>query len=919
MSSRISLQQPYVVATLPRSKQAQYVVGEVYGGSPGSKKRKRSELAVGIHGEGVNLYDVSSSKLLTSYALPPGTSFFCPPYSSRSKTTKTKTERRTYVSTSGSEDQVTLFHDTTEGNSTAQSTTIAHKISQSKAPVVHLSALASSGLDAIKKSDIVIVKKDGEIQCLDGENLQLLWSSPATALGRASSMSMTNIEVEYAHITNAYSAGQGILKGRQDVFAVFPQEVTEDGFNPDIIIVITKSNVQEAGETVRTIHIVALPRKATTHLNGIIHSVESLLDAPLPIHTAPKKKITIGKASFSINVSAGILQILEAEVLTTLDLHDTFPKIQSEISTPGTGSFLRLSSTSIIMSTQQAISILNPKYESILATIKVDDEADKDSLKRKRDSDDKQRPRLDSPAQFISYYPKLGTALAISDNELVAVQVDLQPGQGSKSRAIGLLIDSLGCSDPQVVRSKPGKEPSHGKWLFVDHYLPGSMGMKEDAWIYITKEPERCVKDRDTSGFEKCLGNKFDQDWSTESSESHAETKVARIEPSEVDRRWILYALSKIFSWSHDLEGVYELSIVFYPPRLFRWLLQTGNMTILNIESALRQEIRASISGPIPAGELVNAIVKLDREMELLLQLVSSNLLGAAELLHAIRSLMETMDLFEIGDSSSPKQALLTIGEDAKLENGNVEEEVQKLEAEAEDDLQLAEFQLGEGSDVRGEALNVALSKLYTCPDSSITEALQTTFTSQETVSLIYILRVELAKGGWTGRYLDIMELDDDEIEAPDNSIILISSLLNNCVDTLAAGGWLTGNARLVNGDQTESEAFIGTLKMEVSAALEGIETAVYLKGLTSEMVRYGESVLKGIGHDDTGRMANSILTLPSGEKDLSTLPIGLKAERQISRLRVGAGGEIQRRSKRDIGQLKSKQVGKYTRERIVL
>lgn len=58
MSSRISLQQPYVVATLPRSKQAQYVVGEVYGGSPGSKKRKRSELAVGIHGEGVNLYDV---------------------------------------------------------------------------------------------------------------------------------------------------------------------------------------------------------------------------------------------------------------------------------------------------------------------------------------------------------------------------------------------------------------------------------------------------------------------------------------------------------------------------------------------------------------------------------------------------------------------------------------------------------------------------------------------------------------------------------------------------------------------------------------------------------------------------------------------------------------------------------------------
>lgn len=812
---------------------------------------------------------------------------------------------------------MTLFYDTTEGTSTAQSTTTSHKISQSKAPVVHLGALASSGLDAIKKTDILIVKKDGEIQCLDGESLKLIWSSPATALGRSSSMSMSNIEVEYAHITNAYSAGQGILKGRQDVFAFFPQEVTEDGFNPDIIIVITKSNVPEAEESVRTLHVVTLPRKATTHLNGTIHSVESLLDAPLPIHTPSKKKATVGKASFGINVAAGVLQILEAEVLTTLDLHDTFPKIQSEINTPGTGSFLRLSSTSIIMSTQQAISILNPKYESVLATIKLDDETSKESLKRKRDSDDKQRARLDIPAQFISYYPKLGIALAISDNELVAVQVDYQPGQGSKPRAFGLLIDSLGCSDPQVVRSKPGKEPSQGKWLFVDHYLPGSMGMKEDAWVNVTKEPERCAKSRDTSGFEKSLGNKFDQDWSTESSETPAE-KIAKIEPSEVDRRWILYALSKIFSWSQNLEGMYELSIVFYPPRLFRWLLQTGNMTVLNIESAMRQEIRTSLSGPIPAGQLVNAIVKLDREMELLLQLVSSNGLGAAELLHAIRKSMETMGLFETGDRS-PKQALLTNGEDVTLENGQAEEEVQRLEAEAEDDLQLAEFQLGEGSSVIGEVLNIALSKLYTCPDNSITEALQSTFTSQETISLIYILRVELAKGGWTGRYLDILEFDDDEVEAPDNSIILISSLLNNCIDALAAGGWLTGNARLINGDQSESEVFIRDLKLEISAALEGIETAVYLKGLTSEMVRYGDSVLKTRGPEDTGRTANSILTLPSGEKDLSTLPIGLKAEKQISRLRVGAGGEVQKRSKRDIGRLLSKQVGKYSRERIVL
>lgn len=50
-----------MVASLPRPidrSNGRYVVGEVYGGVPGSKRRKRPELTVGIDGEGVNLYDV---------------------------------------------------------------------------------------------------------------------------------------------------------------------------------------------------------------------------------------------------------------------------------------------------------------------------------------------------------------------------------------------------------------------------------------------------------------------------------------------------------------------------------------------------------------------------------------------------------------------------------------------------------------------------------------------------------------------------------------------------------------------------------------------------------------------------------------------------------------------------------------------
>lgn len=66
--SKFSVQPPHILASLPRPiniSNGRYVVGEVYGGAqPGSKKRKRAELAIGIDGEGINMYDVSSSLLV---------------------------------------------------------------------------------------------------------------------------------------------------------------------------------------------------------------------------------------------------------------------------------------------------------------------------------------------------------------------------------------------------------------------------------------------------------------------------------------------------------------------------------------------------------------------------------------------------------------------------------------------------------------------------------------------------------------------------------------------------------------------------------------------------------------------------------------------------------------------------------------
>jgi hypothetical protein len=165
----------------------------------------------------------------------------------------------------------------------------------------------------------------------------------------------------------------------------------------------------------------------------------------------------------------------------------------------------------------------------------------------------------------------------------------------------------------------------------------------------------------------------------------------------------------------------------------------------------------------------------------------------------------------------------------------------------------------------------------------------------------------------------------DEDLETSDTSIILISSLLKNCIDAVGAGGWLSGDAKLVNGDPFEAEELITSLKLEVSAALEGVEEAEYLKGLISEMVRYGDVVQKGVLKDlgkstkSTYSMHKKPVLLPSADTDFKTLPLGLKTENQISMIRVGAGGAIHGRTPRDVGRLRSRNVAKYSLERIVI
>lgn len=846
---------------------------------------------------------------------------------------KTKVERRTYVSTRGSQSGLTLFHETTNGLEAPTSLTKNSKSGNSQNAVVYLgtiTATRSSGTSE-NTTDLLAVKKDGEVQCYDGDSLEEKWTSPAAALSRDAAIPVDDLEVEFAQLTNAFSASQGILKGRQDVLAMFSQEIEEDGFNPEILVLITWSGERKS----RTLHIVNLPRRSSAYVKGMKYSVESLLAAEIPCESAN----TVTNPSYNLQVSAGILQQLHGDTLRTFDLSDTVPKQQSQITSVKAQSFLRLSSTAIMVSSNHSITVYNPKYRSRLASVGLEISSD-DSLKRKRTGNDVEERGSSHVCKLVSYFPKLGAAIAIVDNDLVGIQIEGQQDRHGRSRTAGLLIDSLGCAAKE--QSRPGrdgavstKKAKLSGMVTLDSFLPGTIGLGQ-PWAEKTADLDDLFAkgDCDESKFDEKIETHLGADWSEQSRMTNSERSDAmevsptgdvvkktatkrRFPPSDVDRRWILYALGKIFTWTASEEGAEpSLTISFYPLNTFMWLTSNGYMTVANIEAALRSSGTSVVS--IPPGQLVKTLVEIDPDMDLLYAVIAKNYLAAPELLHAIRKLMESLGL--LGENPGTKQGLLTNEGEVDLANVDVEMQVE----EAEKDLALAEYQLGPGSGIRGAALSLALSKLYSCPSDDITIALQTILSSQEIVCLIYLFRFELARGGWTSRYTDSLEqleMVDEDADIQDNAIILIANLLNNCIDAVGTVGWLSGEARLAHDDLFEAEELIASLKLEVSAALEGIEEAVYLKGVISELVRYADSFHRALPSQpkDSKKGSDAPIVLPSDDQDIRALPISLKAEKQISLFKIGAGGAVHKRTARDIGFLKSQKVGKYSRERIVL
>lgn len=886
-----------------------------------------------------------SQRLITSYPIPPQSVFTCPPSSTRWRVAKSRDAARyTYISTRDPKPQVTLFKDVLGTSGDTTSTTVTTKIDHAP-KLVHLSTTSPAGNDDhATTSDLIAVAEDGSVICFEGESLRKRWETSPEILRQdlAAVPKGSRLQVELVQAAPASEVVAGFFGGKQDAFAAFLPGDQDDGPGQDMLVLITKT-VGKGAET-RHLHILGMPSSDSQGSARLIQIHAS------PIPTAASNASQPG--SLRLDVNTGSLMELEEDAIVTYDLTTTIVKVENTLQVPGVESFVRLSKTSVLAARAETLDVYNPVFQSLQASVDISLESSNASK---------------SSFSLVAYFARLEIAVAVSGNSLVAVQLEAPRTRGKKRRSEGLLIDSIGRGIPQYRDSKKlktGGEADSPATSFSSN-LPGSVS--GGYWSEFTADVQianELLAANDLTGFESLMAQKFAIETKPITTngakdDAHSDQEQSKLpewilpatrsDYPYADRRWVLFAITRVFTWQDVPESGDEqtrLTCKLPQSNLLTMLIDAGHLTLSNLKSAFKDELRGIDDiDNILGSELPEVLVQVDPVFELLLSYLSSTKLGAVELLTAIRLIMRSLELVQDPTKIAPKLlAFESQGSEAidpdesavMADHSVVGHELDRLNQE----LETAEyFHLGDQSLIRGRSLSVALGKLSSCPRIPTIRVLRRSYKPEEILSLIYVLRMELVKDGWTTRYLDTTQLDkDDELEAPpDGSISLIADLLCRCVDAVGPGGWLINDAIVAAGagDHMDSADFLASLKLEISAALEGVQEAVFLRGIISEALRYGSSVQKAEAEmgqkarrGEGGATALVIRSAtPSGHDTGSSssgnkagdamLPLGMKAKERISAEKIISGGEVARRKKREVGHLVSQKVGAYSLERI--
>ena len=723
------------------------------------------------------------------------------------------------------------------------------------------------------------------------------WTAASrSAVQEAVAGHINKFNVEYVSCGSLVDFQEGIFKDRPEVFTALPKGIDNE---PSILVLLANSTSQHH-KARHLIILAVMPSAQNLELQKLI----PLDISPLPVASDHADQ---GPTSYEVDVQAGQLMELAGENLSIYDIRGAVPKNKSTVQLGGPGSFTRLSRPFLLSASSDTLFMYNHQYRSVHAKAPLDL------------SELPQEGQGARSCQLITFLRSQDLVVALVDNVLVSIQVE-PPSSHGKRRKEGLLIDSIGRGATVDIHSRKRVKGDVTTSEF-SRLMPGTMTKAYMAKYHKeTNAADKLLAAHEFAEWDEMLRKKFGlkkhDGGNSAGSQEVPEWDWETIDGSYpvADRRWILYAISQVFSVDATTaeHPVPVLRILLPDSNILTYLVVAGHLTMSNVLSAFRDEITVDSKGVAGlAGSLIHTLTEADPSMTLLLNYLQATKLGEAEILLAVRKLMLSMDLLRDTNKLNKMKLLASEAHDDKDE---YEMDLDELERE----IAVTEHYLGDEDSSRSRGLTLAFAKLWRLPAASTVKALRETLQTEEIVTLIYLLRVELVRGAWTSLYIDPTSFESEGNDPPPDGVIaLIADLLGRCLDAVGPGGWLFNDA-MTWDDKAAAGDFLTALRNEVTAALEGIQEAVYLNGVVGETARYGLTAENSWATRQAWNAARPISMQIDG-RESRLLPLGLKAKMLPTKDKVVSGGEVLQRSNRETGHLISQKVEAYSLERLAI
>ena len=318
------MEAPYTIASLSKPLDSEH--GAVHASSvhgiAGSKKRKRHEVAVGVDGEDVRVYNIQSPETVTSYAIAPQSYLCCPPCSVHVRRSKpAKAQRRTYlVLRNGPQDKKRKLVCFTEdkqkdvGMSDMPSGPRKQERRLQGGEVLGVEVVPNQSDGEDETPHVLVSYADGKVDFLSADLSKLIWHHGTSAPGDDS--------YEHAGLTDTDTARKGLLAGREDVLASLDTGAVSTPASTQLLYRVLRSS---GGK--RTLQLYSLRPTAVDTVQSQKPGMQHLADFELPIAT----KMSHDRASYEVHAASGKVHQLLNGRLTVWDLSATPPAPRHDI------------------------------------------------------------------------------------------------------------------------------------------------------------------------------------------------------------------------------------------------------------------------------------------------------------------------------------------------------------------------------------------------------------------------------------------------------------------------------------------------------------------------------------------------------------------------------------------------------------